>query len=58
MHINQNEGRRFSYLQTRSASVDSGFGDEEVINKTDIHTASRKIKKGKRKFEKWQKKAL
>ncbi|MDR2548298.1 MAG: hypothetical protein LBC34_02245, partial [Rickettsiales bacterium] len=60
MHINQNEGRKHSQvscLKTRSMSVDSGFGDEEVINKTDIHTASRKIKKGKRKFEKWQKKS-
>ncbi|MGL9731437.1 MAG: hypothetical protein ACR5KX_01185 [Wolbachia sp.] len=38
-------------------SVDSGFGNEEVINKTDIQTALEKIKKGKRKFEKWQKKS-
>ncbi|MDR2978645.1 MAG: ankyrin repeat domain-containing protein [Rickettsiales bacterium] len=59
MHINQNEGRKHSqvsYPKTRSVSVDSGFGDEEVINKTgdDIHAALRAIKKGKRKFEKWR----
>ncbi|MCM1000935.1 MAG: ankyrin repeat domain-containing protein [Wolbachia endosymbiont of Melophagus ovinus] len=59
------EERRLSYLQTRSASVDSGFGDEEVINKTEVtnkannsvHTALKAVKKGKRKFEKWQKKS-
>ncbi|WCR58774.1 MAG: hypothetical protein PG978_000188 [Wolbachia endosymbiont of Ctenocephalides felis wCfeF] len=60
MHINQNEGQKHSqvsYLKTRSVSVDSGFGDEEVINKTNIQTALEKIKKGKRKFEKWQTKS-
>ncbi|MDG7054933.1 MAG: ankyrin repeat domain-containing protein [Wolbachia endosymbiont of Menacanthus eurysternus] len=65
MHINQSEERRLSYLQTRSASVDSGFGDEEVINKTEVtnkannsvHAALKAVKKGRRKFEKWQKKS-
>ncbi|MDG7052395.1 MAG: ankyrin repeat domain-containing protein [Wolbachia endosymbiont of Alcedoecus sp.] len=65
MHINQSEEQRLSYLQTRSASVDSGFGDEEVINKTEVtnkannsvHTALKAAKKGRRKFEKWQKKS-
>ncbi|MDG7056827.1 MAG: ankyrin repeat domain-containing protein [Wolbachia endosymbiont of Penenirmus auritus] len=68
MHINQSEGRKHSqvsYLKTRSVSVDSGFGDEEVISKTEVtnkannsvHTALKAVKKGKRKFEKWQKKS-
>ncbi|NUX01572.1 hypothetical protein GO685_03625 [Wolbachia endosymbiont of Madathamugadia hiepei] len=39
MHINQNEGQKHSqvsYLKTRSVTVDSGLGGEEVINKEDL----------------------
>ncbi|MDR2609637.1 MAG: ankyrin repeat domain-containing protein [Rickettsiales bacterium] len=58
----QYETSRVNYLKTRSVSVDSGFGDEEVINKAEVtnkannsvHTALKAVKKGKRKFEKWQ----
>ncbi|MDR0288902.1 MAG: ankyrin repeat domain-containing protein [Rickettsiales bacterium] len=53
----QYETSRVNYIKTRSVSVDSGFGDENKAG-DDISTALRKIKKGKRRFEEWQKESF